>query len=148
MSKKILIVDDEPHLRLLLERTLEEFEERGVEILTAGNGETALEIIRSKKPDMVFLDVTMPTITGYEVCGRQRELKNFEEPGHNNDSGYEVCRQVKKEWEMKDVYIVMLTARGHEIDKTMGFEAGVDVYLNKPFDPDTVIKLAGDILKI
>lgn len=148
MSKKILIVDDEPHLRLLLEQTLGEFEERGVEILMAENGDMALEIIKSKKPDIVFLDVTMPTITGYEVCGRQRELKNFEESGQNNDSGYDVCRRVKKEWQMKEIYIVILSAREHEIDKKKGFEAGVDVYLNKPFDPDAIIKLAGEVLKI
>ncbi len=148
MSKKILIVDDEPHLRILLEQTLEEFEEQGVEILMAENGDKALEIIKAKKPDLVFLDVMMPTLSGYEVCGKNKELKNFEEPRQKNESGYEVCRQVKKEWQMKEVYIVMLTAKGQEIDRKKGFEAGVDVYLNKPFDPDVIVKLAGEILKI
>ena len=68
MSKKLLIVDDEPHIRLLLEQTLEELEDHDVEILTATNGLEALETIRSEKPNLVFLDVMMPKMNGYEVC--------------------------------------------------------------------------------
>jgi CheY-like chemotaxis protein len=68
MTKKLLIVDDEPHIRLLLEQTLEELEDHDVEILTATNGLEALETIRSEKPNLVFLDVMMPKMNGYEVC--------------------------------------------------------------------------------
>ncbi len=57
---KILIVDDESHLRMLIQQTLEELEEEGVELLTAGNGEEALEKIRANDPNLVFLDVMMP----------------------------------------------------------------------------------------
>src|SRR3990170_3424565 len=66
----ILIVDDEAHIRLLIAQTLEELEEEGVEILTAENGEEALEIIRSEKPRLVFLDVMMPKMNGFDVCRR------------------------------------------------------------------------------
>lgn len=65
---KVLIVDDEPHIRLLLEQTLEEFEEKGVEIITAGNGKQALELIKKETPDIVYLDVMMPEMNGYDVC--------------------------------------------------------------------------------
>jgi len=148
MSKKILIVDDEPHLRLLLEQTLAEFEDRGVEIFTAENGDIALEIIKTEKPNIVFLDVTMPMITTYEECSKKKELKIFEEPRQKNEAGYEVCRLVKKELKMNYIYIVMLTAKGQEIDKKKGFDSGVDVYLNKPFDPAAIIALTGKILNV
>ncbi|HEY9710062.1 MAG TPA: response regulator, partial [Oculatellaceae cyanobacterium] len=72
MLKKILIVDDEPHLRLLLEQTLEELEDEGVELLTADNGEEALEAIRTEIPDLVFLDVMMPKMNGFDVCNAVR----------------------------------------------------------------------------
>jgi len=68
MSKKLLIVDDEPHIRLLLEQTLEELEDHDVELLTATNGMEALEAIQSDKPNLVFLDVMMPKMNGYDVC--------------------------------------------------------------------------------
>ncbi len=60
MEKKILIVDDEPHIRALLEQTLEDFEDEDVEILTAANGEEGLETIEEERPNLVFLDVMMP----------------------------------------------------------------------------------------
>jgi CheY-like chemotaxis protein len=68
MNKQILIVDDEPHVRLLMEQTLEELENEGVELLFAENGERALEIIKDEKPQLVFLDVMMPKMNGFDVC--------------------------------------------------------------------------------
>jgi two-component system, OmpR family, alkaline phosphatase synthesis response regulator PhoP len=65
---KILIVDDEPHLRTLIQQALEELEDEGVELLTATNGEEALETIRTEQPNMVFLDVMMPKKNGFDVC--------------------------------------------------------------------------------
>ena len=123
MSKKILIVDDEPHIRLLLEQTLEELEEEGVELLSAINGEEALEVIKSEKPNLVFLDVMMPKMNGFEVC-------NF----------------VKKELKIENVYIVLLTAKGQEFDKQRGQDVGADLYMTKPFDPDEVLVKSQEIL--
>ena len=60
---KILIVDDEPHLRMLIQQTLEELEDEGVDLITATNGEEALETIREEEPNLVFLDVMMPNLT-------------------------------------------------------------------------------------
>jgi len=125
MSKKILIADDEPHIRLLLEQTLEDFEDQGVDIQIACNGEEALGIIRTEKPDLVFMDVMMPKMNGFDVCST-----------------------VKKELGMKEVYIVMLTAKGQEADRQKGQEAGADTYLTKPFDPDEIVAKATEVLGI
>jgi two-component system, OmpR family, alkaline phosphatase synthesis response regulator PhoP len=121
---KILIVDDEPHIRLLLEQTLEDFEDKGVEILTSGNGKEALEIIKMKKPDIIYLDVMMPGINGYDVC-------------------YMVKHELKL-----NVFIVMLTAKGQEFDKKKGEQVGADIYMTKPFNPDTIIEKTSDVLGI
>ena len=123
MGKKILIVDDEAHIRMLIEQTLEELEDEGVEFLTAENGEIALEIIREEKPNLVFLDVMMPKMNGMEVC-----------------------RKVKKELEMNDVFIVLLTAKGQELDRLKGQEVGADVYMTKPFDPEVILAKAREVL--
>lgn len=125
MDKKILIVDDEPHIRALLEQTLEDFEDEDVEILTASNGQEGLEIIEEEHPDLVFLDVMMPKMNGFDVC-----------------------QKVKKELQLDDVYIVMLTAKGQEFDKKKGLEVGTDTYMTKPFDPDVIIEKAEEVLGI
>jgi len=123
MSKKILIVDDEAHIRMLIEQTLEELEDEDVEFLTAENGADALEIIKEEKPELVFLDVMMPKMNGMEVCQR-----------------------VKKELSLNEVYIVLLTAKGQEIDRLKGQEVGADVYMTKPFNPETILKKARSVL--
>lgn len=123
MTKKILIVDDEPHIRILLEQTLEELEDEGVELLTATNGEEALETIQSEKPELVFLDVMMPKMNGFEVCDA-----------------------VKNKLGMLNIYIIMLTAKGQEFDKQKGKEVGSDLYMTKPFDPDEVLEKSKTIL--
>ena len=119
----ILIVDDEAHIRLLIAQTLEELEEEGVEILTAENGEEALEIIRSEKPRLVFLDVMMPKMNGFDVC-----------------------QQMKSDLVMRDVYVIMLTAKGQEYDKHRGEEVGANLYMTKPFDPDELLARAREVL--
>jgi DNA-binding response OmpR family regulator len=123
MEPKILIVDDEPHIRLLLEQTLEELEDAGVELLMAANGKEALEIINSQKPPLVFLDVMMPKLNGFDVCDT-----------------------VKNDWGLDGVYIVMLTAKGQEFDKQRGQQVGADLYMTKPFDPDEVLEKAEEVL--
>ena len=64
----VLIVDDEQHIRLLIEQTLEELEDDGVVLLTATNGDEALDVVEHHRPDLVFLDVTMPGRDGFDVC--------------------------------------------------------------------------------
>ena len=123
MGLKILIVDDEPHIRLLIEQTLEDLEDQGVELLLATNGEEALDIIQAERPPLVFLDVMMPKVNGFEVC-----------------------HTVKREWGLQDVTIVMLTAKGQESDRQKGEAVGADTYVTKPFDPDELLELTEQIL--
>lgn len=119
----ILVVDDEAHIRLLIEQALEELEDEGVEILTAENGEEALQIIRGQKPNLVFLDVMLPKMNGFDVC-----------------------QQVKSDLGMRDVYVIMLTAKGQEYDKRRGEEVGANLYMTKPFDPDELLARAREAL--
>ena len=125
MDTKILIVDDEAHIRMLIEQTLEELEDEGVDFLTAENGQQALEIIVKEKPRLVFLDVMMPKMNGMEVC-----------------------RQVKKELLLDKVFIVLLTAKGQELDRLKGQEVGADVYMTKPFDPEVLLAKAREVLDL
>ncbi|MEB3885146.1 response regulator [Lyngbya sp. CCY1209] len=123
MAPKILIVDDEPHIRLLLEQTLEDLEDEGVELLVAENGEDALAMITEQKPELVFLDVMMPKMNGFEVCDR-----------------------VKNQMGLSEIYIIMLTAKGQEFDKQQGEKVGANLYMTKPFDPDEVLDKSIEIL--
>jgi DNA-binding response OmpR family regulator len=125
MAQKILIVDDEAHIRMLIEQTLEELEDEGVEFLTAENGEIALEIIRDEEPDLVFLDVMMPKMNGMEVC-----------------------KKVKKELGLNEIFIILLTAKGQELDRLKGQEVGADIYMTKPFDPEVILNKAKQVLGI
>ena len=120
---KILIVDDEPHLRMLIQQTLEELEDEGVDLITATNGEEALETIREEEPNLVFLDVMMP-----------------------KKNGFDVCNAVKNELGLKNIHVVLLTAKGQEFDRQRGHEVGADMYMTKPFDPDALIAKARSVL--
>ncbi len=123
--KKILIVDDEAFIRLLLEQTLEDLEEKGVELISAENGEEALALVKSEHPGLVFLDVMISRM-----------------------SGFDVCRVIKRDLKLEDVYVVILTAKGQEYDKEIGREVGADLYVTKPFDPDELLELATRILMV
>ncbi len=122
--KKLLIVDDEVHIRALLEQTLEELEDDfGVIILSASDGEEGLAMIREERPHLVFLDVMMPKMNGYEVC-----------------------RLVKADSELQATEIILLTAKGQEVDRQMGMACGARQYMTKPFDPDEILDMAQSIL--
>jgi two-component system alkaline phosphatase synthesis response regulator PhoP len=116
---KVLIVDDEPHLRMLIQQSLEDLENEGVELLTATNGEEALATIKSERPNLVFLDVMMP-----------------------KKNGFDVCHEVKRDLKMDDVHVILLTAKGQEFDRLRGEEVGADLYMTKPFDPDAILAKA------
>lgn len=109
---------------MLIEQTLEDLEDEGVELLFAENGEEALNLIQKEKPNLVFLDVMMPKMNGMEVC-----------------------QKVKKELNLSGIYIVLLTAKGQEVDRQKGLEMGADKYMTKPFDPDEMLSVAESILR-
>jgi len=119
----VLIVDDEHHIRLLIEQTLEVLEDDDVELLTAADGEEALDVVRNHRPALVFLDVMMP-----------------------KRNGYEVCRTIKQDWGMADTTVILLTAKGQADDRSEGLAAGADDYITKPFDPDDLLARARSIL--
>lgn len=123
MSKTVLIVDDEQHIRLLIEQTLEDLLDEDVELFTAADGDEAVAAIASQRPDLVFLDVMMP--------GR---------------SGLDVCRAARADPASAGARIVLLTAKGQAVDQEAGLAAGADAYLTKPFDPDALLALARDAL--
>ncbi len=125
MAKKILIVDDEVHIRALLEHALEDLEDEGVELLFAKDGDEGLKAIKKEKPDLIFLDIMMPKMNGYDVC-----------------------REIKKDPEFNTSYIIMLTAKGQTSDKIRGEEVQADEYITKPFNPDEILDKASAILDI
>ena len=123
MSRSVLIVDDEQHIRLLIEQTLEELLDEGVELYTASDGDEALAAIEAQSPDLVFLDVMMP-----------------------KRNGLEVARAVRDELGKGDTHIVLLTAKGQAVDREAGLAAGANRYLTKPFDPDELLAIAHEVL--
>lgn len=121
---KLVVVDDEIHIRALLEQTLEDLEDdHGVEVFSAADGEAGLALIREVRPQLVFLDVMMPRMNGYEVC-----------------------QAVHADADLADVKIVLLTAKGQDVDREQGLKAGALRYLTKPFDPDEVVAVAKSVL--
>jgi DNA-binding response OmpR family regulator len=107
MAKKILIVDDEENIVISLEFLIEQ---AGYELQIAKNGEEALAQVASFAPDLMLLDVMMPKINGFEVCRRVREMP-----------------------EGQQLKIIMLTAKGREVEITKGLAMGADTYITKPF---------------
>jgi DNA-binding response OmpR family regulator len=108
-KRRVLLADDDPGLRRLIGTTLgtEDFD-----LLHATDGEQALQMARQERPELVLLDVNMPKLDGFEVC-----------------------RHIKTEPETAGIKVVMLTARGAEVDRARGREAGADDYFIKPFSP-------------
>ena len=114
----ILIVDDDPLIVRLVRLHLEKAEFR---VQSAANGQAALELIATRIPDLVILDLMLPVLDGYAVCERIREFSL--------------------------VPVIMLTAKGEQVDKMRGFEAGADDYLTKPFAPQELMARVRAVLR-
>ncbi len=112
--KKILVVDDEPDVLKVVSFRLEK---AGYEVLAASNGKIALDLILENKPDLILLDLQMPVMDGYEVC-----------------------RSIKGDDELKKIPIILLTAKSASIVVDMVNKLEADGYLVKPFDPDELLK--------
>ncbi|RFA29032.1 two-component system response regulator [Alkalilimnicola ehrlichii] len=121
MSKRILIADDEPNIVLSLEFLLQN---AGYEVATATDGEAALTAIADQRPDLVLLDVMMPRKDGYEVCQILR-----------SDEAY------------RDLKIVMLTAKGRDVEQEKGLSLGADDYITKPFATQDVVQRVRHLLE-
>jgi DNA-binding response OmpR family regulator len=120
MPKKVLIADDEANIVTALEFLLQR---NGYEVLIARNGDAALKLIEEQRPDLVLLDVMMPVKSGYEVCERMRE---------------------RADW--RDIKIVMLTAKGRDVDMSKGLSVGADLYITKPFSTQELVQRIGALL--
>lgn len=107
MARKILVVDDEA---VLVETLAYNLEQAGYQVMTAADGASALDVARREKPDLIILDLMLPEMDGLEVC-----------------------RQLRRESSTAITPILMLTAKGEEIDKVVGLEVGADDYVTKPF---------------
>ena len=117
---KILVVDDEIYIVHILDFSLGM---EGYEVLTALDGEQALEKARAEKPDLIVLDIMMPKLDGYETCKR-----------------------LKADPEVKDVPVILLSAKGRNVDQKVGFEVGADDYITKPFSPRKLVERINAIL--
>jgi len=120
MAKRILVVDDEPNIVLSLEYLMQQ---AGYEVTTATDGAQALDAIKAAPPDLVLLDVMMP-----------------------KHDGYEVCQLVRNHPEWREVKIVMLTARGREVEREKGLSLGADDYITKPFATQELIEKVRQVL--
>ena len=121
MPKKILVVDDEKDIVDLITYNLEK---EGFTTMSAYDGDSALEMVKSKKPDLVVLDLMLPGIRGLEVC-----------------------KFIRRNRETEAVPIIMLTAKGDHVDRIIGFEVGADDYLTKPFNVRELIARVRAVLR-
>ncbi|MBF0498883.1 MAG: response regulator [Candidatus Riflebacteria bacterium] len=112
--KKVLAADDEPHILRVVKDKLAN---AGFNVVTATDGAEALDTARRERPDIILLDVMMPKMNGFEVC-----------------------RALRAEAEFSKIPILLLTARGQEIDKKMGLDAGATEYITKPFSPRQLLQ--------
>ena len=120
MANKILVVDDEPNIVLSLEFLMKQ---AGFQVRTASDGEAALAAVAAETPDLVLLDVMMPRKNGYEVCQAIRA-----NPG---------CKGVR---------IILLTAKGREVERETGLALGADDYITKPFSTQEVVERVRELL--
>jgi two-component system alkaline phosphatase synthesis response regulator PhoP len=119
---KILVVDDEVYILHILDFSLGA---EGFEVISANNGEMAIEKAKHEQPDLIVLDIMMPVLDGYETC-----------------------RRLKRESETKDIPVILLTAKGRDVDKRLGFEVGAVDYIVKPFSPSRLIERIEQILGV
>jgi two-component system, OmpR family, alkaline phosphatase synthesis response regulator PhoP len=120
--RKILIVDDEPNNRFLMEDLLSVYRSQGIELLFAEDGEEALKLIVTQDPQIVFLDVVLP----------ERD-------------GYDVCRYIRQELQKKNSYIVLLTAKSRESDSDRAMEMGADEMIRKPFKAQALFDVVNKV---
>lgn len=120
MSENILIVDDAPNIVLSLEFLMKQ---EGYEVRSVTNGEDALSAMKEKRPDLVLLDIMMP-----------------------QQDGYEVCQAIRANPDWKDVRIIMLTAKGRDVEREKGLALGANDYITKPFSTRELVEKVNAIL--
>lgn len=119
--KRILLVDDETELVDMVKMRLEAY---NYEVITAYDGQEALDKAHREKPELIILDLMLPKIDGYKVC-----------------------RMLKFDEKYKHIPIIMFTARAQEEDERLGQEVGADAYITKPFEPQVLVGKIKELLK-
>ncbi|ADL07729.1 response regulator transcription factor [Thermosediminibacter oceani] len=120
-KEKILVVDDEPNIVELVRFNLEN---SGFKVITASDGQQALDLVQKEQPDLVILDIMLPGIDGLEVC-----------------------RIFRRQRATRDIPVILLTAKTEEIDKVLGLEMGADDYITKPFSPRELVARVKAVLR-
>ena len=121
MSKgKILVVDDEVYIVHILDFSLRR---EGYDVVTALDGEQALEKVKSDQPELIVLDILMPKLDGYDAC-----------------------RKLRADPQTADIPIILLSAKGRNVDQRMGYDAGATDYITKPFSPRKLVEKINTIL--
>ncbi|MCG8486251.1 MAG: response regulator [Chromatiales bacterium] len=120
MSKKILIVDDEPNIVFSVEFLMRR---SGYEVVTAADGEQAMQKLSDEMPDLMILDVMMP-----------------------RKNGFEVCAEVRADQRMADLPILMLSAKGRDAEVKKGLSLGADAYITKPFSTHELVEKVNELL--
>lgn len=115
---KVLVADDDPNVREIIRLY---FSKQQIDLVVAGDGKEAIQLMDKESPDMVILDVMMPQMDGFEAC-----------------------REIRKKW---DTPIIMLTAKDEEFDRVLGLELGADDYVTKPFSPRELVARIRAILR-
>ncbi len=121
MGKKILLVEDEADLVELMKLR---FEANGYSVISAGDGPEGLDKAKREKPDIIILDIMLPKMDGYKVCGL-----------------------LKRDARYAKIPIILFTAKAQESDRQMGEEAAADMYITKPFDPVVLLAKIRELLK-
>jgi DNA-binding response OmpR family regulator len=119
LAGPILVVDDEPYILRSLTYLLTR---AGYAVETATNGEDGLARVRELRPPLIFLDIMMPNVNGYQVC-----------------------EQIKADASLAGTYVILLSAKGQQIDRERGLQGGADEYMTKPFSPREVAQRVRDI---
>ena len=118
----IVVIDDEPYALRAMSYLLTH---EGYEVVTASNGEEGLERVRELRPPLVFLDIMMPRLDGHEVC-----------------------QQIRADPSLDGTYIVMLSAKGQQVDRERGLAEGANEYMTKPFSPREIVKRLAEIFNL
>jgi len=119
--EKILVVDDEPDIVTVIGKSLKD---NGYEVIAAYNGQEALEKAKTEKPDLILLDLMLPIMDGYKVCGLLK-----------NDTRY------------SKIPIILFTAKAQEKDIKLGEKVGADAYITKPFEPEVLFSKIKELIK-
>jgi len=122
MKQTILVIEDDPSIRFGLEDTLRA---KGYQVVVAGKGEQGIELAEAERPDLIVLDIMLPDIDGFEVCRRLRSSRTG----------------------LAAIPVIMLTARGAELDRVRGLELGADDYVTKPFSLMELLARVGAVLR-